>query len=76
MQSLAVMRELGMRPEITNVNGGDCSGPSAGLLQGAGSDDVAARDEATPGGGRIHALWVGDVVRRRGAGEATIIELL
>ena len=54
VQSLAVMRELGMRPEITNVNGGA----------------IALGHPLGCSGARILATLLHEMKRRRSAGES------
>lgn len=77
VQSLAVMRELGMRPEITNVNGGaialghplGCSG--ARILTTLLHEMKRRRDAGETMRYGLATLCVGV-----GQGEATIVELL
>ena len=77
VQSLAVMRELGMRPEITNVNGGaialghplGCSG--ARILSTLLHEMKRRRDAGETMRYGLATLCVGV-----GQGEATIVELL
>jgi acetyl-CoA C-acetyltransferase len=76
VQALAVMRELGMRPEITNVNGGaialghplGCSG--ARILTTLLHEMKRRRDAGEPMRYGLATLCVGV-----GQGEATIVEL-
>jgi acetyl-CoA C-acetyltransferase len=77
VQALAVMRELGMRPEIVNVNGGaialghplGCSG--ARILTTLLHEMKSRRDAGAPMRYGLATLCVGV-----GQGEATIVELL
>ncbi len=77
VQSLAVMRELGMRPEITNVNGGaialghplGCSG--ARILATLLHEMKQRAGEGQPMRYGLATLCVGV-----GQGEATVIEML
>jgi acetyl-CoA C-acetyltransferase len=77
VQALAVMRELGMRPEITNVNGGaialghplGCSG--ARILTTLLHEMRRRRDASDPARYGLATLCVGV-----GQGEATIVELI
>jgi acetyl-CoA acetyltransferase family protein len=77
VQALAVMRELGMDPDITNVNGGaialghplGCSG--ARILTTLLYEMLHRRDEGQPMQYGLATLCVGV-----GQGEATVVELL
>ncbi len=69
VQSLAVMRELGLRHEITNVNGGAIAlGHPLGLFRSAHPDHFAARNEAPGAGAAAPILWLGHTLRGRWPG--------
>ena len=70
VQALAVMRELGLRPEITNVNGGAIAlghplGATGAMILGTALDELERRDLSTA----LITLCAGG-----GMGIATIIE--
>ena len=65
-QAIGVMRRLGLRHDLTNVNGGAIAlGHPTRLLRRAHPDHPAARDEAPRAAGAASLLRPGDAVRRR-----------
>ena len=77
-QAVAVLRELGLSEDVTNVNGGAIAlGHTAWLLGGAHLDHAHLRDAAARGGGRRDALTGSPpLCVGVGQGEATLIERL